>query len=159
MTSNASKSLLLAGLLSLGSGFALAADSPDLPQASAVKMIMVTVAEDGTTVVACLGVDCGTIDCSGQDQLVSSGSPIRIRRLDEDTCETEDLTLEEVQEFDEAQLEIDDLLLSVDGDQGQSDPSTGGPDEVDNPADNDDEVNQQQVGDTGNGDSVSKTQP
>jgi hypothetical protein len=151
MTSNASKSLLLAGLLSLGSGFALAADSPDLPQASAVKMIMVTVAEDGTTVVACLGVDCGTIDCSGQDQLVSSGSPIRIRRLDEDTCETEDLSLEDVQEFDEALLEIDDLLLTDGG--------GGGPVEVDNPADNDSEVNEQQIGDTGNGDPVSKTQP
>jgi hypothetical protein len=79
--------------------------------------------------------------------------------LDEDACETEDLSLEDVQEFDEALLEIDDLLLTVDGDQGQSDPGTGGPDEVDNPADNDNEVNQQQVGDTGNGDSVSKTQP
>ena len=153
MTSNASKSLLLAGLLSLGSGFALAADSPDLPQASAVKIIMVTVAEDGTTVVACLGVDCGTIDCSGQDQLVSSGSPIRIRRLDEDTCETEDLSLEDVQEFDEALLEIDDLLLTDGGGGG------GGPVEVDNPADNDSDVNEQQIGDTGNGDSVSKTQP
>ena len=159
MTSNASKSLLLAGLLSLGSGFALAADSPDVPQASAVKILMVTVAEDGTTVVACLGVDCETIDCSGQDQLVSSGSPIRIRRLDENACETENLALEDVQEFDEALFEIDDLLLTVDSDQGTSDPGTGGPDEVDNPADNDNNINQQQVGDTGNGDPVSPIKP
>jgi hypothetical protein len=159
MTSNASKLLLLAGLLSLGSGFALAADSPDLPQASAVKLIMVTVGEDGSTTVVSLGVDLKTIDCSGHDQQTPSGSPIRIRRSGEGDCVTEDLTLEEVQEFNEAQLEIDDLILAADGGQGPSDPGTGGPDEVDNPADNDNEVNQQQVGDTGNGDSVSKTQP
>ena len=109
MTSNASKSLLLAGLLSLGSGSALAQDSPDLPQPSAEKMLMVTVGEDGATTVVSFGIDLKTIDCSGQDQLVSSGSPIRIRRLDENACETEDLSLEDVQEFDEALLEIDDL--------------------------------------------------
>ena len=159
MTSNASKSLLLAGLLSLGSGPALAQDSPDVPRVNAVRLIFVTVAEDGTTVVDCLGVDCATIDCSGQDQLVSSGSPIRIRRLDENACETEDLALEDVQEFDEALFEIDDLLLTVDDDQGPSDPGTGGPDEVDNPANKDNNVNQQQVGDTGNGDPVSNTKP
>jgi hypothetical protein len=159
MTFNASKSLLLAGLLSLGFGSALAQDSPDMPRVSAVRLIFVTVAEDGTTVVDCLGVDCETIDCSGQDQLVSSGSPVRIRRLDENACETENLALEDVQEFNEALFEIDDLLLTVDDDQGQSDPGTGGPDEVDNPADDDNEVNQQQVGDTGGGDPVSPIKP
>ena len=159
MTSNASKSLLLAGLLSLGSGSALAADSPDLPQASAVKMIMVTVGEDGSTTAVSLGVELKTIDCSGHDQQIPAGSPIRIRRSGGDDCVTEDLTLEEVQEFNEAQLEIDDLILTADGDQGPSDPGTGGPDEVDNPANNDDNVNQQQVGDTGNGDPVSNTKP
>ena len=159
MTFNASKSLLLAGLLSLGSGFALAADSPDLPQASAVKMLMVTVGEDGATTVVSVGIDLKTIDCSGHDQQVPPGSPISIRRLDENACETEDLALEDVQEFNEALFEIDDLLLTVDDDQGQSDPGTGGPDEVDNPADDDNEVNQQQVGDTGSGDPVSPIKP
>jgi hypothetical protein len=159
MTANASKSLLLAGLLSLGSGFALAADSPDLPQASAVKMLMVTVGEDGATTVVSVGIDLKTIDCSGHDQQVPPGSPISIRRSGEGDCVTEDLTAEEVQEFDEALVEIDDLILTVDDDQGSSDPDTGGPDEFDNPADNDNNINQQQVGDTGSGDPVSKTQP
>ena len=127
-------------------GPAVAQDSPE-PRASDVRIIFVTVGDDGTTIVDCTGVNCQTKDCSGAENDVESGVPIRIRRLENDACASELLTLEEAQEFDEALLEIDDLLLiDTDPDDGGG-PTGGGPIDVDTPFLKEDEENQQQVGD------------
>jgi len=157
MVSSASKAFFLASFLGLGLGAAAAQDSPE-PGAKEPRVVFVSVAEDGTTIVDCLGTDCETEDCSGNENLVDPGVPIRMRRLEGNACASEALTLDEAQEFEEAQLEIDDILLigsGPDGGQGPGGGGNGGPIDIDIPFLHEDEVNQQQVGDTGNDPPVS----
>ena len=81
MTHGTTKAILLAGVLCLASGAVRAQGSPE-PTAADVRVIFVSVSEDGTTTVDCTGVDCETIDCSGNNNEILSGVPIRIRRLE-----------------------------------------------------------------------------
>ena len=145
MMHNTFRAMSVAGVLSLFLGSAAAQDSPE-PRATEVRVIFVTVAEDGTTIVDCTGVNCQTKDCSGEENDLVSGVPIRVVRKDDGGCASELLTLEETQEFDEALLELDDLLLE---DTGPDDagPPGGGPGDIDKPFLKEDEDNQQQVGD------------
>jgi len=142
---NTLKAMSVAGVLSLFCGPVIAQDSPE-PRASAVRVIFVAVSEDGTTIVDCTGVDCATEDCSGNENDVVSGVPIRIRRTEEDVCASESLTLEEAEEFEDALLELDDLLL-IDTDPDDGGSKGGGPIKIDPPYLKEDEDNQRKVGD------------
>ena len=75
----------------------------------------ITVEENGETVVSCTGVEFDLVDCSGNDLIVPTDTPHRVRRLDNNACETDQVAPGEASEFEEAQLEIDDLLLASDG--------------------------------------------
>lgn len=142
---NTLKAILVAGVLGLSSAPAAAQDSPE-PRATAVRVIFVSVDESGTTVVDCTGVECATKDCSGNENDVISGVPIRIRRTEDDACASESLTLEEAEEFEDALLELDDLLL-IDTDPDDDDRAGGGPVKIDLPYLKEDEDNQRKVGD------------
>jgi len=138
------RAITVAGVLGLSSSSAFAQD-PGGSGAPPVTVIFVTVADDGTTIVDCTGIDCTTEDCSGNENEVVSGVPIRMRRLEDNSCASEALTLDEAQEFDDALLELDDLLLT--GDDPADDKPTGGrPIKVDTPYLKEDEDNQQIVG-------------
>ena len=142
---NTLRAISIAGVLSLSFGAAFAQDSSGAA-AGGVRVIFVTVSEDGTTIVDCTGVDCETKDCSGNENDVVSGVPIRIRRLEDSSCASEALTLEEAEEFDDALLELDDLLL-IGTDPTGGDRPGGPPVTIDTPYLKDDEENQQTVGD------------
>jgi hypothetical protein len=139
------RAMAVAGVMGLSLGSAAAQDSPE-PRATDVRVIFISVSEDGTTIVDCTGVNCETKDCSGDENEVVSGVPIRIRRLDDGGCASELLTLEQSEEFDEALLELDDLLL-IATDPDDNPPPSGGPGNIDKPYLKEDEENQQQVGD------------
>jgi hypothetical protein len=107
----------------------------------------------GETTVRCVGMECESVDCAGNGQLMASGAPYNVRREDDDSCTTSSATDSQAENLDQGLQEGDDLFAAAEegptpagGGQG------GGQDDSGNTTTEVNESNQNQVGDTGESD-------
>ncbi len=74
-------------------------------------VIVVTVDENGRTIFRCTGIECETVDCSGNGQLMASGTSYVVRREGQDSCATAQGTPADEAASQQAEEEIIDIIL------------------------------------------------
>ncbi len=101
-----SKATFIALIAAAGFGFANQA----LAEVHERAVIVVTVDENGRTIFRCTGIECDIVDCSGNGQLVASGSPFLVRREGQDSCATENATLADTQVLEQNVAKFDEIV-------------------------------------------------
>ncbi len=80
-------------------------------QESERAVIVVTVDENGRTIFRCTGIECETVDCSGNGQLMASGTSYVVRREGQDSCATAQGSPADEAASQQAEEEIIDIIL------------------------------------------------
>lgn len=128
--------------------------------ASAAVIEVVVDGNTGATTVRCQDLECETVDCSGNGQLIASGNAYAVRRDNESNCTTDTATPEQAENLDQKQQESDDLFAAAEESDNVIPAAAPTPDadQEDNSVAEVNETNQNQVGDTGQGSPETTTQ-
>ena len=106
----------------------------------------------GETMVRCVGMECESVDCAGNGQLMASGDPYNVRREDDDSCSTESATEAQAENLDQQLQDGDDLFAAAEEGPTPAGGNQGGQGDNGNTTTNVNESNQNQAGDTGESD-------